>query len=370
MKILTVYGTRPELIKLSLVIKKLDETFNHILIDTGQNDNFYLNNIFLKDLKIRKPNYFLKIKKKNYSDILSEIIKKIFPIIQKEKPDAFLIYGDTNSCLSTLVAKNMKIPIFHMEAGNRCYDDRVPEEINRKIIDHISDINIVLSEVARQNLIREGIHHKNIFKSGSHMDEIFTKFQNNINSSKVLDRLKLKKNKYFIASFHRAETVDNKNDLCEIIDALKLISKKFNLPILVSTHPRTKSKLQGFGITAKNKNIKFLNPFGFFDYIFLQKNSYCVLSDSGSLFEEAALMKFNAISIRNSHERYEGIEYSSIILSSINKESILQAVNKIKKNTYFQNPIDYLGGEVSKKIVQIILSNINRIKTKKILGCN
>ena len=368
MKIVTVYGTRPELIKLSEVIKKLDQSFEHILIDTGQNSDFHLNKIFLKDLKIRKPNYFLKIKKTNYSDIVSQIIKKIYPILKKEKPDAFLIYGDTNSCLSSLVAKNLKIPIFHMEAGNRCYDERVPEEINRKIIDHISDINIVLSEIARQNLIREGLHHKNIFKSGSHMHEILNKYKINIENSTVLKKFNLKKNKYFLVSFHRAETVDNKKEVNEIIETLKSISKKYSLPILVSTHPRTKNKLLKHKIIIKDKNIKFLKPFGFFEYINLQKNSYCVISDSGSLFEEASLLNFNAISLRNSHERYEGIEYSSIILSSIDKKNIIRSLKNIKANTYYEKPKDYLGGHVSKKIVQVILSNLNRLKLKKEIG--
>jgi len=361
MKVVTVFGTRPELIKLSRIIPALDKKFNHVLINTNQNSNYELNRIFLKELKIRKPDYNLKIKTTNHGIIISEIFKKIYPILKKENPKAFIIYGDTNSCLAAIIAKNLQIPIFHMEAGNRSFDQRVPEEINRKIIDHISDVNIVISENARHNLIREGIHPSMIIKTGSHMNEIFEFYKNKIDSSEVMIKLNLKKNSYFIVSVHRAETVDSKKSLLIINKTLSKIYEKFKLPILISTHPRTQEKLKKFKIFNKNKNIKFLKPFGFFDYTKLQQNAHCVISDSGSLFEESALLNFPAISIRKSQERMEGMEGTDIILSGLESENILNSIMFVKNKKVTNLVSDYYGGLVSNKLIKIILSYFHKV---------
>ena len=365
LKVLTVVGTRPEIIKLSCVIDKLDQNFNHILVNTYQNSHFELNKIFFQQMKLRKPDYNLKVTQNDKSLIIAEILKNITPILKKEKPDVFLIYGDTNSCMTAIVAKNLKIPILHMEAGNRSYDQRVSEELNRKIIDHISDINVVVSDVARQNLIREGINPEFILKSGSHMQEVFEKYQNFIDKSDILKKLKINEKKYFIVSLHRSEMVDNKNDILNIFNTLDSIAKIYKLPLIVSLHPRTKFALKKLKFIYK-KNINFIKPLGFFDYTKLQKNALCVISDSGSIFEESYLMNFKSISIRKSHERLEGMESGNIIMTGYETKNILRSLKTIRTNNFSQKSKyhDYEGGNVSQKIVNYILSYYHKINEK------
>ena len=365
-KILTLVGTRPELIKMCRVINALDKNFNHILVHSGQNYDYELNKIFFKNLKIRKPDYFLNVKDKKLSKLIGNIIEKSDYILEKEKPDALLIYGDTNTSLAIIAAKRRRIPIFHMEAGNRCFDQRVPEEINRKIADHLSDINLVLTEQARQNLLQEGIKSNTIFKTGSHMKEVLDYYKKDILNSKILKKINLKPKNYFLASLHREENVDDKDNLKLLINSLVDLSNKFKKIIILSTHPRTRVKLKKDKL-INNKNILFFKPFGFFDYNFLQINSFCTISDSGTIFEEASLLHFPAVTIRNSHERPEGIESGSVVASSLNNKNIISSVNIAIKN-YEPNEktsvYDYNIDLVSKKIVKIISGYISVINQK------
>ena len=365
-KILTLVGTRPELIKMCRVINALDKNFNHILVHSGQNYDYELNKIFFKNLKIRKPDYFLNVKDKKLSKLIGNIIEKSDYILEKEKPDALLIYGDTNTSLAIMSAKRRKIPIFHMEAGNRCFDQRVPEEINRKIADHLSDINLVLTEQARQNLLQEGIKSNTIFKTGSHMKEVLDYYKKNIMESKILKKINIKPKNYFLVSLHREENVDDKNNLKLIIRNLIKLGNKFKKKIILSTHPRTRINLKKNNL-INNKKILFFKPFGFFDYNFLQINSFCTISDSGTIFEEASLLNFPAVTIRNSHERPEGIETGSVIVSGLNenniKNSVSIAINNFDENK--KNSVkDYEINNVSVNIVKIISSYINFVNEK------
>ena len=365
-KILTIVGTRPEIIKMSRVIEKLDKHFNHILVHTGQNYTYELNKIFFKDLEIRKPDYFFNIKSKTPEENISQIILKSSKIIKKIKPDALLIYGDTNSCLSAISAKRNKVPIFHMEAGNRCFDQRVPEEINRKIIDHISDINLVLSEHARRNLLNEGLNPEKIFKTGSHLYEVYKNYENKIENSTILKKLKLQKNKYFIVSSHREENVDSKENLFSIFKLMSLISLKYqNYKIIFSAHPRTQDKIAKFKFKNKNKNLVFIKPFNFTDYCNLQKNSFCTISDSGTIFEESSILNFPAITIRCAHERQEGIDSGSVILSDVNDKQIINKIKIATQNCNFENKTeDYFNTNVSSNIVKIVSGYIEYINSK------
>ena len=365
-KVITLVGTRPELIKLSCVIKKLDKYFNHYLIHTGQNYDYNLNEIFFKDLNIRKPDYFLKIKSQTASQAISKVIASTDNIIKKIKPDAFVVYGDTNSCLSALAAKKNNIPIFHMEAGNRCFDDRVPEEVNRRLIDHISDINLVLSEHARRNLINEGIKVDNIFKTGSHMFEVIENNINKIKNSLILKKLGINHKKYFLISLHREENVDNKDKLQKLINMIDDIKRNYkNYKIIFSTHPRTQKNIKNFETKINKNNINFLKPFNFSDYCNLQKNSYCTISDSGTIFEEASILKFPAITLRDAHERLEGIDSGSVVLSNYNDKNFLNkielSINEFDKQTYTE---DYNYNNVSSKVVKIISGYINFVNNK------
>jgi UDP-N-acetylglucosamine 2-epimerase len=365
-KVITLVGTRPELIKLSCVIKKLDKYFKHYLIHTGQNYDYNLNEIFFKDLNIRKPDYFLKIKSQTASQAISKVIASTDNIIKKIKPDAFVVYGDTNSCLSALAAKKNNIPIFHMEAGNRCFDDRVPEEVNRRLIDHISDINLVLSEHARRNLINEGIKVDNIFKTGSHMFEVIEKNINKIKNSLILKKLGINHKKYFLISLHREENVDNKDKLQKLINMIDDIKRNYkNYKIIFSTHPRTQKNIKNFKIKINKNNINFLKPFNFSDYCNLQKNSYCTISDSGTIFEEASILKFPAITLRDAHERLEGIDSGSVVLSNYNDKNFFNkielSINEFDKQTYTE---DYNYNNVSSKVVKIISGYINFVNNK------
>ena len=363
-KVLTVYGTRPELIKISCLIKQLDKNFNHIIVNTNQNFNDELNKNFLKNFSLRKPNYNLNIKNLNSIDAISEVMTKVNKILLKEKPDVFLIYGDTNSAYSALVAKNLKIPIFHMEAGNRSFDQRIPEEINRKLIDHLSDVNIVISEQARQNLIREGVNPEFILKSGSHMEEIFLNYKQEINASNILKKLKIKENNYFLASIHRAELVDSKNQAINLMNSFEKVSKTFKKKIILSLHPRLKKNIDKFKINKRENYIIYSKPFNFFDYINLSLNSYCVLSDSGSLFEESYLLNYPAVSIRKSNERIEGIETGSTIMSGYDSNTIINSIKTSRAMNYINQHSDYNGGLVSQKICKFILSYYHKVNEK------
>jgi UDP-N-acetyl-L-fucosamine synthase len=359
--VVTFVGTRPEIIRLSRVICQLSnsDSIRHTIVHTGQNYDFNLNEIFFKELEIPKPDFFLESVGKSALDTIGNIISKADVLLDEIKPDAFLILGDTNSCLSAIVAKKKKIPIFHMEAGNRCFDQNVPEETNRKIVDHIADINMPYSTIARDYLIAEGIKPDRIIKTGSPMAEVLTFYSKKIEGSKILEKLKLKKDSFFVVSAHREENVDNLKKLEELINTLNTIYKQYNLPIIFSTHPRTKKQLNNIR-TKPNENIKFLEPLGFIDYVSLQKNSFLVLSDSGTISEEASILNFRAINIRSSHERPESMEEASAIMTDINKGSILRGINssisqsKIERN--FAKVNDYSFTNVSKKVERIILS--------------
>ena len=366
-KIMTIVGTRPELIKLSVLISELDKYSEHILVHTGQNYDYELNEIFLKDLKIRKPNYFLNTGSKTAIKTISKVIEKSEEVILKEKPDALVIYGDTNSCLSVISAKRNKIPIFHMEAGNRCFDLRVPEEINRKIVDHLSDINFVLTEHARRYLESEGISKNMIIKSGSHMFEVLNKYKKKYLSSKILKNLNINKKKYFLFSIHREENVDDINNLNLIINTMNALIEEFKMTIIVSTHPRTKERLSKLtkANNIKNKKIRFLKPFGFFDYINLQINSFCVVSDSGTITEESSILGFPAITIRKMHERPEGMDEGILIMSGLKVANVIQSIKitiDLYKRKIKMKPIqDYESVHTSKKILKVIYSYIEYV---------
>jgi UDP-N-acetylglucosamine 2-epimerase (non-hydrolysing) len=354
-KLITVIGTRPEIIKMSRLLSKFDKCFDHKIVHTGQNYDYTLNEIFFKDLNLRKPDYFLSTKSTTSIRVISNIFKSIENIIKKEKPDGFVVYGDTNSCLSAYVAKRYKVPIFHFEAGNRCYDENVPEEINRRIIDHISDINFVLSENARLCLLSEGIKNNLIIKTGSHMKEVFNFYEKNIINSNILDKLKLKKKNYFVASIHREENVDNDNFL-KIIDSMVKISKKFKKRIIFTTHPRTKKKIRKLRV---NKYIDLCEPFCFSDYVNLQKNSICVLSDSGSLTEESYICDFNAISLRTSNERAEGFDAGVLFMSGFEYEDILSCLNNYKILSNYPRSKNFLADYEVENVSEIALKSIS-----------
>ena len=364
---MTVVGTRPEIIRLSRVIAALDssEAIDHILVHTGQNYDYELNQIFFEDLRIRKPDHFLNAAGANATETIGQIIIKIDPLLGSEKPDAFLVLGDTNSCLCAIPAKKRHIPIFHMEAGNRCFDQRVPEETNRKIVDHISDINLTYSDIAREYLLREGLPADRIIKTGSPMFEVLNHYLQDIHSSDVLTRLKLEKEKFFVVSSHREENINNEKNFLGLIESLNLIADQYHYPIIVSTHPRTKNM-----ITAKNvevrPEIQFLKPLGFNDYNALQMNSFAVLSDSGTISEESSILNFPALNIREAHERPEAMEEASVMMVGLNPERILQGLAQLKsqqrgEQRNFRRVADYSMPNVSEKVVRIIISYIDYI---------
>ena len=363
---MTIVGTRPEIIKLSRVICELDKFTNHILVHTGQNYDYELNEIFFKDLEIRKPDYFLNAVGKSTAETISKVINESDKIIEKVKPDAVLLYGDTNSCLSVISAKRKQVPIFHMEAGNRCFDQRVPEEINRKIVDHLSDINMPLTEHAKQYLISEGIDPSTIIKTGSCMKEILDYYSSKIEKSTIHKKLGLKTKNYFLVSAHREENVDYQENLTSLLLSLNSISEEYGLPVIVSTHPRTKDRLKKMKNKIKpHKLISFLKPMGFFDYINLQKHSYCVISDSGTITEESSILQFPAIMIRQAHERPEGMDKGTLIMSGLEKDRIKESISVVTeqyKNGITPNIVeDYNEENVSQKVVKIILSYIDYI---------
>lgn len=364
--VVTVVGTRPEIIRLSRVISRLNNssTIKHTLIHTGQNYDFNLNEVFFKELEIKKPDIFLECATGNANKTIGNILIKIDPILEELNPDAFLVLGDTNSCLSTIVAKKKKIPIFHMEAGNRCFDQNVPEETNRKIVDHISDINLPYSSIARDYLLREGIQPDRIIKTGSPMPEVLDFYSKKIDASTILNDLSLKSEQYFVISSHREENVDNLSKLKQLIKSLNALIEKYNYPVIFSTHPRTRKQLEKIQIKPNN-NIKFLDPLGFIDYVCLQKNAFVVLSDSGTISEESSILNFRALNIRSSHERPEAMEETSVIMTDINENRILQGVESAASNQLnsrnFSQVKDYKSLNVSRKIERIIISYVDYI---------
>ena len=366
---MTVVGTRPEIIRLSRVIAALDESeaIEHILVHTGQNYDYELNQIFFEDLGIRRPDFFLEAAGKNASETIGLIILKIDPLLEAENPDAFLVLGDTNSCLCAIPAKKRKIPIFHMEAGNRCFDQRVPEEINRKIIDHIADINLPYSSIAREYLLREGLLPDRIIKTGSPMFEVLHHFLPKINESTILEKLQLRKNEFFLVSAHREENVSDLMKLKELINALNIIAENYKYPIIVSTHPRTKNMIDMLDTDLISKSIQFMKPLGFFDFNNLQLNAKVTLSDSGTISEESSIFNFRALNIREAHERPEAMEQASVMMTGFNIDRILQGINQLEKqevgiNKNLMYVDDYSMPNVSEKIVRIILSYTDYIK--------
>ena len=361
LKILTVVGTRPEIIRLSQVILKLDESeaIDHILVHTGQNYDYELNEVFFEDLGLRKPDHFLNAAGSNAATTIGQVIVNIDPILEAEKPDAFLVLGDTNSCLCAIPAKKRKIPIFHMEAGNRCFDQRVPEETNRKIVDHISDINLTYSSIAREYLLSEGLPADRIIKTGSPMFEVLHAYMDKIDASDVLSRLSLKKESYFVVSAHREENI-NSDNFVKLVTALNAVAEKYQLPIIVSTHPRTRNKIKETGVVF-NELIQLMKPLGFHDYNHLQKNAKAVLSDSGTISEESSIMNFRALNIREAHERPEAMEEASVMMVGLNPERIMQGLTILESqqsgNQRTLHPVsDYNIPNVSDKVIRIILS--------------
>ena len=357
LKVMTIVGTRPEIIRLAEVIKKCDEYFDHILVHTGQNWDYTLNDVFFKELELREPNHFLGVVGNDLGETMGNIIAESYKILVKEKPDALIILGDTNSCLSAIAAKRLKIPVFHMEAGNRCFDQNVPEEINRRIVDVTSDVNLAYTEHARRYLLAEGMRKEYTFVTGSPLPEVFHKYMDKIDESKVLEELNLEKGKFILVSAHREENIDNDVNFKSLTDALNAIAEKYDMPVIYSTHPRSWKRIENMNIKF-HKNIRQLKPFGFYDYNKLQKESFCVLSDSGSLAEESNIMGFAAVSIRTSTERPEAIDKGSVILGGITFDSITQAIEVITKQKalgeYTVKVHDYTDINVSTKVVNIV----------------
>lgn len=372
MKVMTVVGTRPELIRLSLIIKKLDEFCEHILVHTGQNYDYELNEVFFKDLDIRKPDYFLSASGGSSSETIGNIIIAVDKVLDKEMPDSLLVLGDTNSGMAILPAKRKKIPTFHMEAGNRCFDQRVPEEINRRILDHISDVNLTYSSIAREYLLREGLPADLIIKTGSPMFEVLEHYKEGIEASNVLERLELKKKGFFIVSIHREENVDSEKSFKKIVSMLDSVADTYNLPVIVSTHPRTQNRINSLGISF-HPLVKLLSPMGFKDYNKLQISAKAVLSDSGTINEESSILNFPALNLRESYERPEGMEEGAVMMVGLSTERLLQALAVLEKQPRGSARIlrlvdDYSMPNVSDKIIRILYSYtdyVNRVVWKK-----
>ena len=361
LRVMTIVGTRPEIIKLSRVMAELDRYTEHVIVHTGQNFDYELNGIFFKESRIRKPDHFLEAAGGNAAETIANVIRKSDALMEEVKPDAVLLYGDTNSCMSVIAAKRRNIPILHMEAGNRCFDQRVPEEINRKIVDHLSDINMPLSEHARRYLLAEGVRPETVIKTGSPMTEVLLYHREEIERNDVLDKEGLKKGEYFIVSTHREENVDSEKNFSGLLASLDAIAKKYCKKVIVSTHPRTRKKLESIGFANSNPMIEFMKPFGFMEYVKLQQNAFCVISDSGTITEESSILHFPAITIRQAHERPEGMDEGTLVMSGLDAERVLDAIDLVtsqyKENREVIRPIpDYAADNVSKKVVRIILS--------------
>lgn len=366
LKVMTIVGTRPELIKMSRVIAEFDLHTNLVLVHTSQNFDYELNQIFFDDLGIRKPDYFLGAAGNNPAQTIARVIEKSDEVLEKEQPEALLLYGDTNSCLSVISAKRRKIPVFHMEAGNRCFDQRVPEELNRKVLDHLSDINMVLTEHARRYLLAEGIRSDRIIKTGSHMQEVLEHYMPKIATSDVLHRLNLQPQRYFLVSAHREENVDSPENLHDLLNSLRALVNQHDMPVIVTTHPRTKQRLERLGVNDLNRKIQLLKPFSFSDYVKLQMEAFCVLSDSGTITEEASLLNLPAVTIRSVHERPEGMDEGTLVMSGLKPEGVLNAVRIVtqqhnKTERQFRVVPDYEAGSVSKKVLRVVLSYVDYV---------
>ena len=365
-KVMTIVGTRPELIKLSRVINELDIHVKHILVHTGQNYDYELNEVFFQQLNIRKPDYFLGVAADSLAQTIGNIIAKSDEVLGKEIPDALLLLGDTNSCLAALSAKRRKIPVFHMEAGNRCFDQRVPEEINRKLVDHISDINMPYTEHARRYLHNEGIPPDTVIKTGSPMKEVLEYHMPAIQESDILQKLNLKPSEYFIVSAHREENIDDDINFKDFLDSLNTVAIKYKKPIIVSTHPRTRKRLDAIGVKGLNKYIQIFKPLGFIEYIKLQMNAYCVISDSGTITEESSILAFPAVTIRQAHERPEGMDEGTLIMCGLKADDVVNAIDIVTSNRSVDGRSsklvqDYDTTNVSKKVVRIIVSYIGYV---------
>jgi UDP-N-acetylglucosamine 2-epimerase (non-hydrolysing) len=369
LKVLTVVGTRPEIIRLSMVLQKLDrsDAIDHVLVHTGQNYDYELNEVFFNDLNLRKPDFFLGAAGKNAAETIGQILIKIDPVLESVQPDAFLVLGDTNSCLCAIPAKKRHIPIFHMEAGNRCFDQRVPEETNRKIVDHISDINLTYSDIAREYLLREGLSADRIIKTGSPLFEVLMHYLPKIEDSKILDELGLKKGEYFVVSAHREENIDSEGNFKNLVEILNNLAELYQLPVILTTHPRTRKMIESKGIKF-NSLVSLHKPFGLTDYIKLQMNSKAVLSDSGTISEESSILNFKALNIREAHERPEAMEEASVMMVGMNPERVMQGLAQLQQekpeSRNFRLVNDYSMPNVSDKVVRIILSYtdyINRV---------
>ena len=368
LKVLTVVGTRPEIIRLSCVLQKLDasEAIEHILVHTGQNYDYELNEVFFEDLGLRKPDYFLNAAGKNATETAGQILINIDPVLEKVQPDAFLVLGDTNSCLCAIAAKKRHIPIFHMEAGNRCFDQRVPEESNRKIVDHISDINLTYSDIAREYLLSEGLRPDRIVKTGSPMFEVLTTYKQKVENSSILKTLGLEIGKYFVVSAHREENIASEKNFFNLVEVLNQVAAKYSLPVIVSTHPRTRKMIEKHQIKF-HENVKLMKPMGLSDYLALQVNSKAVLSDSGTISEESSILNFRALNIRDAHERPEAMEEASVMMVGLNPERVMQGLIQLEKQQIgternFRQVSDYSMPNVSDKVVRIIISYTDYIK--------
>ncbi|MDO9599834.1 MAG: UDP-N-acetylglucosamine 2-epimerase (non-hydrolyzing) [Azoarcus sp.] len=366
LKVMTLVGTRPELIKMSRVIAELDRQVDHVLVHSGQNYDYELNQVFFEDLEIRKPDHFLGAAGETAAQTIAEVISKSDAVFEMEKPDAVLLYGDTNTCLAVIAAKRRKIPVFHMEAGNRCFDQRVPEELNRKVLDHLSDINMVLTEHARRYLIAEGIRPETIIKTGSHMGEVLDHYLPKIRASDVVARMSLDEGRFFVVSAHREENVDSPENLKDLLDTLSALADRYQYRIIVSTHPRTRKRLEALGVPLDHPLIEFMKPFGLLDYIKLQMSAFCVLSDSGTITEEASLLNLPAITIRNAHERPEGMDEGTLIMSGLKADRVLEAVKVVtsqhdRSRQVVPTVADYMGGPVSIQVVRVVLSYVDYV---------
>ena len=368
MKVMTIVGTRPEIIKLASTIKELDKYTEHVLVHTGQNYDYELNEVFFKDLGLRNPDIYLEAAGENAAETIGNVIIKTDKLFKEQKPDAVLLYGDTNSCLAVISAKRNKIPVFHMEAGNRCFDERVPEELNRKVLDHLSDINLVLTEHARRYLIAEGIRPETIIKTGSSMKEVLNDNMQQIEESKILESLELSPKKYFVLSMHREENVDNDINFKKLVESINKVAEKYQYPIIFSAHPRTRKKIESQNIKF-NELVRYMKPLGFNDYNKLQKNAFCVISDSGTITEESSIMGFPAITIRQAHERPEGMDEGTLIMSGVDYQDVIDSINVVTSENYKPDIVkDYDVDHVGQKMVRIIMSYtgyINRTVWRK-----
>lgn len=365
LKVMTMVGTRPEVIKMCRVIAEFDKQFDHVLVHTGQNYDYELNQVFFDDLEVRKPDHFLSVAGDSPAKTIANVISAADTVLEQEKPDAIMLYGDTNTCMAVIAAKRHRIPVFHMEAGNRCFDQRVPEELNRKVLDHLSDINLVLTEHARRYLIAEGIRPETIIKTGSHMHEVLEHYSDKIDASNILETLKLDAGRFFIVSAHREENIDDPVNLKNMIESLRQLHSTYGFPIVVSTHPRTRKRLDELDVSLEG--VQFLPPFGFFDYISLQKSAACVISDSGTIAEEGSLLDIPAVTIRNAHERPEGMDEGTVVMSGLRADRVLESVALVmaqedKTQRVISVVADYEGGPVSKKLARIVQSYTDYVK--------